>query len=53
MPDFATDPLAQASGLLLANRHSEARVVLAAYLRTNPTSDQAWYLMSHAVSDTA
>lgn len=53
MPDLTTDPLGQASGLLLANRHSDARAVLAAFLRTNPTSDQAWYLMSHAVSDTA
>lgn len=53
MPEFSTDPLEEAAGLLLANRQGEARAVVAAYLKAHPTSDQAWYLMSHAVSDHA
>ena len=45
------DILQRIEGLLRAGKQQEARLLLMEYLKYNPSSAQAWWLMSQAVTD--
>ena len=47
------EPLRQAAAWLQARKLAEARALLSRYLREHAESDQAWYLLSLAVTDPA
>jgi hypothetical protein len=51
--DEADDELEKATALVKTGRLKEARGSLLQFLRQNPSSEQAWLLMSYTVSDPA
>ncbi len=51
MATHLPEPLQQAAGFLRANQLTEARALLVRVLRDHPESDQAWYLLSLAVTE--
>jgi hypothetical protein len=51
--DETPEPLERATQLVKTGHLTEAKNTLLQYLRQNPTSEQAWLLMSYTVSDVA
>jgi peroxiredoxin len=47
----SSEVLSQAADLLRASKTKEARTLLSGYLKKNPHSEAAWWLMSFAVTD--
>jgi peroxiredoxin len=47
------EPLSQAADLLRSGDKDQARQLLSSFLRENPNSARAWWLMSYAVDDPA
>lgn len=49
----APEPVRRAAALLKAGKRAEALKVLKAYLRANPSSEEAWYLLSFVLTQPA
>jgi peptide/nickel transport system permease protein len=51
MDQVATDPLREARELVKAGKGNEASVILSRFLVQNPDNEQAWHMLSYALTD--